>query len=466
MKEKASAAVAPTFVVVKKTKNTIHYYYKFIEMKKQLFTISTPFLIAILLANLPIKVVAQQTPSNLTSIAFDMRKGGNVCINIPEAGTDTPTPTGEPNNSAGLVLPGQEGLWHHLNAGSGFLTICCPTTSSTTVNGITFTLNTAADIFESFTGGSAITDALREPIIFLRNNICHDGAGGSEDVISTSIAWQISGLDPSKVYNLILFGQQGGNPADYSINGHDAGNGIGNPVTLDSEFDGNFTNVSPDVNGHITGVFSKRANEQFSSWAGIQILEGYTEDCGGMTNYTIHDTYINNQYNNFNTNGTITTEGTVNVAAVDGAVRFNSNSSVTLKPGFHAMANSDFIASANSICAPSFVEESPAAARRSSNALSQAIAALSSKLPEQTLAISPNPAIYQTTISFELPRESTINVGLFNMNGQQIKHLTSGEFTKGQHELRIQLQGLAAGMYYVQLQSSYAKTIQKIMVAR
>lgn len=424
---------------------------------------------ALLLMNtlfLTIDLIAQQTPSNLTSIAFDMRKGNTVCINTPEVGTDTPTPTGEPNNSNGLVLPGQVGLWHHLNAGSGFLTVCCPTTPSTTVNGITFTLNTDADIFESFTGGSSITDVLREPIIFLRNNICHDGTGGNEGVISSSIDWQITGLDPTKNYNLIFFGQQGGNPANFSINGHDAGNGVGFPATVDAEFDGNFVNVSPDANGHLTGVFAKRSDQQFSSWAGLQILEGYTADCGGSTNYTIHDSYINSQYNNFNTNGSITTDGTVNVEATDGAVRFNSNSSITLKPGFHAMANSDFVASANSICTPALVEESPIVTSRNSNSLSQAIAALPADSPEQTLSISPNPAIYQTNISFELPKESLINVGLFNINGQLVKQLASGEFTKGQHELNLQLQDLAAGMYYMQLQSSYAKTIQKIMVAR
>ena len=124
------------------------------------------------------------------------------------------------------------------------------------------------------------------------------------------------------------------------------------------------------------------------------------------------------------------------------------------------------MAAISDVCLATLQQDSPVAASRSSNALSQAIAALPSNLPEQTLAISPNPAIYQTAISFELPRESIINVGLFNVNGQLVKHLTSGEFTKGQHELRIQLQDLAAGMYYVQLQSSYAKTIQKIMVAR
>ena len=412
-------------------------------------------------------VIAQQTPSNLTSIAFDMRDGATGCANNPfglEVPT-TPTPTGEPNNSTGLVLPGQVGLWHHFNVGTGILTICCPNTSSTTSNGISVTLNTNGDIYECYNGGEGISDALREPVIFLRHNVCADG-NMNAGFISSSIGWQITGLDPAKNYNLILFGQQGGNPADLSITGHDAGNGVGNPATLDSEFDANFTNVSPDVNGHLAGVFAKRADEQFSSWAGLQILEGYTADCGGSTNYTIHDSYINSQYNTFTTNGTIATEGTVNVSAADGAVRFNSNSSITLKPGFHAQANSNFIASANSICAPALQEKSPVANSRNSNALSQAVAALSSNSPEQTLVVFPNPVIYQSKISFELPKKSLVNIGLFNMNGQQIKHLKSGEFTEGQHELTIQTEDLAAGMYYVQLQSSYAKTIQKIMIAK
>lgn len=410
-------------------------------------------------------IIAQQTPSNLTSIAFDMRKGGNVCSNTASNGTDTPTPIGEPNNATGLAFPGQVGVWHSLNAGSGFLTICCPNMPSTTVNGITFTLNTNTDIYESYSGAASITDALREPVIFLRDKICFDENGSNAGTISSSINWQITGLDPAKNYNLVLFGQQGGNPADFSINGHDAGNGVGNPVNSDSEFDGNFTNVSPDANGHITGVFSKRTDQVFSSWAGLQILEGYTDQCGGTTNYTIHDSYINSRYHSFRTNGTITTEGTVTIEGEDGVVAFSSNTSITLKPGFHAMANSDFIASIRPDCALPLVEESSATSRNN-NPLNQAFAALSANLPEQTLAISPNPVIYQANISFELPKESVVHINLFNLNGQLVKHLTSGEFTKGTHELNAQVQDLAAGMYYIQLQSSYAKTIQKIMIAR
>lgn len=75
---------------------------------------------------------------------------------------------------------------------------------------------------------------------------------------------------------MILFGQEqtnddnAVNPASFSIVGYDAGNGIGNPVTLDAENDGNFTNVLA-VGGTITGTFALQPGQGFAGWAGLQI---------------------------------------------------------------------------------------------------------------------------------------------------------------------------------------------------
>ncbi len=202
------------------------------------------------------------------SISFDMMANNAQC---GAGGTTSPVPKGEPSNSDGLELPGQIGLWNSLKVGNADFNTCCTADASITVSGITFAIESGDEYGTSMGINS---DSLRETVIYFQ-----DPAGSNGCVISTpSLDWSISGLDPTKTYNLILFGQvfidgNSTNPADFAINNHNAGNGIGMPVTLDADNDGNFTNVVPNAQGKITGTFTHRAGESFSGWSGIQIME-------------------------------------------------------------------------------------------------------------------------------------------------------------------------------------------------
>jgi hypothetical protein len=172
----------------------------------------------------------------------------------------------------GLKLPGQVGSWNSLIVGNGAFTSTYSAQRSITVSGITFKFDVGgAGTYQTFADS---LDPLRSTVAFLRAN----AAGGSQPApaTSSSLAWQITGLTPGASYNLILFGQEqtadnnAVNPANFSIAGYDAGNGIGNPVTLDAENDGNFTNV-PAVGGTITGTFALQPGQAFAGWAGLQI---------------------------------------------------------------------------------------------------------------------------------------------------------------------------------------------------
>ncbi len=164
----------------------------------------------------------------------------------------SPNASGEPVNSAGLILPGQVGDWESLVVGGSEV--------STTVGGATFTLNPGYLVFNG-TGSNTGDNGLRGDVVYLT---------GSQ----APVTWTLSGLTPSAQYDLILFSQMHSNnpvnAADFEILGHDAGNGTGAAVTLDSEFDGNFTNVIADGSGVITGTLSKQIGQSFSGWSGIQ----------------------------------------------------------------------------------------------------------------------------------------------------------------------------------------------------
>ena len=57
-----------------------------------------------------------------------------------------------------------------------------------------------------------------------------------------------------------------------TILGHDAGNGVGNPVTLDAENDANFVGVLADASGMIVGAMSVEARG--SGWLGVHNSTG------------------------------------------------------------------------------------------------------------------------------------------------------------------------------------------------
>ena len=171
-------------------------------------------------------------------------------------------PSDEPPNNDGLVLPGQVGPWEGLIIGSGQTASLRDNSPTITLDsGATFTLNpTGQDLIRTFYPSGEVD--LRGAVVFVSTF--------NDD--TTLLSWELTGLTGS-TYDIILFGQEGNgspaNPGDFSITGHDAGNGIGNPVTLDAENDANFTNVIP-TNGTISGVLELQPGAQFGAWSGLQ----------------------------------------------------------------------------------------------------------------------------------------------------------------------------------------------------
>lgn len=165
--------------------------------------------------------------------------------------------SGEPAHIDGLTLTGQTGSWLALNVASSF------TPSIDTGSGV-FTLNvggTASTDYATFnTFGTGTPDPLRRDIAYLQN--------GTLSVIN----WSLTGLVDGAAYNLILFGQETNdspqNGAAFAIVGHNAGNGVGAAVTLDSDFDGNFTNVVA-TGGEIHGTMA-RVGSNLAAMAGLQ----------------------------------------------------------------------------------------------------------------------------------------------------------------------------------------------------
>ena len=63
----------------------------------------------------------------------------------------------------------------------------------------------------------------------------------------------------------------------------------------------------------------------------------------------------------------------------------------------------------------------------------------------------PNPFNPSTTISYQLPHASKVNLGIYNLLGQQVAMLINQIQDAGSHEIEWNAKNLASGMYIYQL---------------
>ena len=65
----------------------------------------------------------------------------------------------------------------------------------------------------------------------------------------------------------------------------------------------------------------------------------------------------------------------------------------------------------------------------------------------------PNPANDQTVLDFSLPEKSTMNIALFNSNGQVLKTIINSVFEAGNHQLNLDTSNYPDGIYWIRFNS-------------
>ncbi|MCB2213026.1 T9SS type A sorting domain-containing protein [bacterium] len=94
---------------------------------------------------------------------------------------------------------------------------------------------------------------------------------------------------------------------------------------------------------------------------------------------------------------------------------------------------------------------------------------LSSNLPTEFAmgTAYPNPFNPSTTISLALPETAELNVNVFNVQGQLVATLASGQYQAGNHQMVFNANGLASGVYLVQAQANTGEAaVQKVMLMK
>jgi hypothetical protein len=78
----------------------------------------------------------------------------------------------------------------------------------------------------------------------------------------------------------------------------------------------------------------------------------------------------------------------------------------------------------------------------------------------------PNPFNPVCTVKLDVPVSSNTTVALYNMRGQHVAQIVSGELDAGRHEFTIDGSSLASGVYIVRAESEHATSLQKVMLLK
>lgn len=76
----------------------------------------------------------------------------------------------------------------------------------------------------------------------------------------------------------------------------------------------------------------------------------------------------------------------------------------------------------------------------------------------------PNPANAQTTLRFHLPVTANVEITLFDASGNRIQTITNKVFTRGEHQVEINIAALSAGMYFYRISAGEQIVLNKIIV--
>ena len=160
-------------------------------------------------------------------------------------------------------------------------------------------------------------------------------------------------------------------------------------------------------------------------------------------------------------NAMIISEGTV-APNVD-LVTFQAGDVITLLPGFHAMAGSNFLAKIDS-CG-----QNPSATLilKNSSLSRQNTTISNAVIPDISLKVFPNPFISSTQIAFQLPQEEKINLSVYDNFGRLIKTYYDGDWqAAGTYEVTFESGDLTSGLFIAVLKTEKAVVSQRIVLTR
>ena len=78
----------------------------------------------------------------------------------------------------------------------------------------------------------------------------------------------------------------------------------------------------------------------------------------------------------------------------------------------------------------------------------------------------PNPFNPSTSMSIFVPADGVVNLGVFNVMGQKVATLHSGNMSAGNHSVTWNASNMTSGMYFVRAESQAGVAVQKVMLMK
>ena len=78
----------------------------------------------------------------------------------------------------------------------------------------------------------------------------------------------------------------------------------------------------------------------------------------------------------------------------------------------------------------------------------------------------PNPFNPQTTIDFELQKSGFVTLNVYNILGQKITTLISGEMSSGVHKVNFVATYLPSGIYYYSLEAGGERIVRRMTLMK
>src|SRR5205085_1803640 len=87
------------------------------------------------------------------------------------------------------------------------------------------------------------------------------------------------------------------------------------------------------------------------------------------------------------------------------------------------------------------------------------------------LRTAPNPFVRQARVTFELPRDATVRLAVFDISGRRAQTLYQGSASAGVHHLDWNARSssggqLQAGVYFLRLEADGRTIVRKVLMAR
>jgi photosystem II stability/assembly factor-like uncharacterized protein len=78
----------------------------------------------------------------------------------------------------------------------------------------------------------------------------------------------------------------------------------------------------------------------------------------------------------------------------------------------------------------------------------------------------PNPFNSSTTIRFKLPKSGFVTLKVYNLLGEEIETLISGQKSAGEHQVKWNAEGLSTGIYFYRLQAGESTETKKLILQK